>query len=327
MEVLVIEDNEDDFVIAEKLLKEWRNDVEITWVKTIGEAIWTVETRPKSAFERIYLDPGLPDVNKTGAVDKAFQVLIGTGKVDASNIIVVSGGRWSPEAIARVSKQGGQYINKDEAFGSSHVLPQLMLGLQQDREISRLQGETNAQIGNVKEMLRGEIQQIAVNLAHLRAQCDENGRRIEKLTDKTSGPHILAIREAIAELKAHATRDRKEIEDLSSRLGGGSAGLASRIFSIEALAQGAKEATVIFDARMKTIEDKIRIKNADEVITLEKIKSSGQLRIAIISAIVTILTAAVPLTIVLGPKMFDQWTGNSQKSTPQASPSPKLSAE
>lgn len=320
IQVLIVEDNEDDFKIAERLLHEWRSDVEITWHKRIGDAIWELESHPRGTFERVYLDPGLPDV--VGAVDRAFDVLVDTKKVRAEDVIIVTGGRWDSEIIAKVAKRGAQYITKEEAFSPNNLLSQMMLGMHADRELARLQADVNTQITGFKQQLHRDLRQFLVDVATLKTIVGEHGKKIDKLLDKTDGPQILAIRELLMEVKTQNQRDRHEIEALILRIGDEKSGLVGRIIQIELVASSASELTRLFDNRLKVVEAGLKSKESGEAIELEKVKARGQVRAALITAIVAIFTAMVPIALLVVPKMLD----DDKKTAPTEAVSPSLSA-
>ncbi|MGB1253554.1 MAG: PAS domain S-box protein, partial [Candidatus Promineifilaceae bacterium] len=108
--ILVIEDNEDDFVLLDAFLDP--SEFQLTWSNSAGQAR---QQLAKSQFDLILLDHGLPDTNALTFVREL------TDQHEMPPVIVLTGMEDQTLAVSAIKQGAANYILKDEiAF---HLLP------------------------------------------------------------------------------------------------------------------------------------------------------------------------------------------------------------
>lgn len=110
--ILLIEDNEDDFVLVEDFLPA--NEFEVTWCSSASEARQKLAA---SEFDLVLLDHGLPDSNSLSFLDEIH------AQGSDLPVIVLTGRDDQALAVSAVKKGAVNYLLKDEIF--EHLLPAL----------------------------------------------------------------------------------------------------------------------------------------------------------------------------------------------------------
>lgn len=115
-QILVIEDNEDDFILVEDFLPP--SDFTMTWSSSATQAR---EQLRQSEFDLVLLDHGLPDTNSLSFLDEIH------AQRPNLPVIVLTGRDDEALAVSAVKKGAVNYLLKDEIF--EHLLPALQEAL------------------------------------------------------------------------------------------------------------------------------------------------------------------------------------------------------
>ncbi len=114
--ILVIEDNEDDFILVEDFLS--RSGFIMTWASSATQAR---EKLKIGGFDLVLLDHGLPDTNSLSFLDEIH------GQRPNLPVIILTGRDDEALAVSAVKKGAINYLLKDEIF--EHLLPALQEAL------------------------------------------------------------------------------------------------------------------------------------------------------------------------------------------------------
>ncbi len=109
-QLLLVEDNEDDFILVEEHLPD--GEFQVTWCETAESAEKEMKER---AFDAILLDHGLPDSNALSFLERVRQ------SYPACPVIVLTGRNDRALAISAKKMGAHSYLLKDEI--ADHLLP------------------------------------------------------------------------------------------------------------------------------------------------------------------------------------------------------------
>lgn len=119
--ILVVEDNEDDFILVEDFLSE--AEFRITWCPSANVAR---DKLSQERFDLVLLDHGLPDANSLSFLEEIH------AQHPNLPVIVLTGRDDQALAVSAVKKGATNYLLKDEIF--EHLLPSLYdaLGIKEE---------------------------------------------------------------------------------------------------------------------------------------------------------------------------------------------------
>ena len=105
IKILLVEDNEDDFVLVREALGE--KSFQIDWSASAGDARMRLSM---SRYDLVLLDHGLPDTNSLSFLDEINQSWIGLP------VVVLTGRYDKALAVSAIKKGASSYLVKDEIF-------------------------------------------------------------------------------------------------------------------------------------------------------------------------------------------------------------------
>lgn len=106
--VLVVEDNPRDATLVEDFIEAARMRLEITVVRTLGEALGCIASRPPDA---VLLDLGLPDVQGTGVVSRMREAHLDLP------IVVLTGDSGPEMGLECIAAGADDYVDKRDLNG------------------------------------------------------------------------------------------------------------------------------------------------------------------------------------------------------------------
>ena len=203
--VLIVEDDDNDYLQAKLRLEEVGGSIEIVRAKSLAQA--EIILGAGSKFDSVILDPGLPDV-----VDPRYEAY---GKlctlIDHKLITVVTGSVGS-EMAQKIQARGSEVLSKDQAL-QGVALPTAVWG----REVLFLLDR----MSSIKHTLRDQFEvEVSRQVMPMEVRVDTEMRRMQGQSDRSQHEMTLTLRTltvAIEDMRKDVDAIKKQVAESAGR--------------------------------------------------------------------------------------------------------------